>query len=408
MSNKEVYLKNITQKTQIFHYATGYSMSIYDDSKKMLKSFTSDKGLLELYTKDKYAFFLEVIEVPVGKGSCRINTFDKYSFILCDLYYDLDFSGFVVLGPIIITDSKMDSYIGSLDDINDITHVQLNQLDEINNLCDILYWTYNATNQPCNKIHNRILFDPYMQEQFFLDSKDYVIDNIGDNLDFELENAYKQITTYVIQREKNGVKNLLNLLLDLSMPTPVTSKAFHVDDLRIKKNIMLYFFSIINYIVIENEINSDFHLFFSSCIITEFEKAVSETTLRVICNELIDSLFDNMEDTLHINNKAVKNAMRYITDNINRRLTLAEVANHVYLDPKYFSRLFVNETGQTFTSYVNQHKLIRAKKLLRYTNKPLNDISLAIGMTSSANFSTFFKKHVGITPNRYRHNKQHF
>ncbi len=405
MMSKTSFIDEAIQKAKTFHYATGNSITIYDNEMNIIKGFTNDITLMLMNDNEEhYSHFLKQIELPIGQNKCRINVFDSFSFIVCDIYFQNESIGFVIIGPIIVTDNKTKVFSGASMSKDEISSTTMNQLEHIEHLADILCWTFSdiSISTPCKKSYNRASFLPYSLEQYFADSIDYVKQSTDIDTDLDFIDANQKMTQLVIDKDKKSIKKFLNSLIDLSLPSPSSKSETFVEDLRIKKNIMISYFSFINHVVMENIITSDFYIFFSSYIITEFERANSETELRIIVNELIDRLFDNMTNMPSTQNKSIRSAMQYISNNIHHKLTLEEVADYVYLNPKYLSRLFIKEVGISFKDYVVEHKIIRAKKLLKYTNKPLPTVSLAIGMESFTNFSTFFKKHVGMTPKKYR------
>jgi len=87
---------------------------------------------------------------------------------------------------------------------------------------------------------------------------------------------------------------------------------------------------------------------------------------------------------------------------LNRKISLDEVAEHLYMNPSYFSRLFKKETGETFIEYVNKMKVHRAKELLDQTNLPVAKICEALGYDNHSYFIKMFKTVAGVTPQEYR------
>ncbi|WP_245891208.1 response regulator transcription factor [Desmospora activa] len=95
-------------------------------------------------------------------------------------------------------------------------------------------------------------------------------------------------------------------------------------------------------------------------------------------------------------------ACRYVNLHLHKRITLEEVANHLYLNASYFSRLFKKETGETFIEYVTRMKINRAKELLDQTSYSVGKICELLGYDNQSYFSKTFKAHVGFTPVEYR------
>lgn len=99
-------------------------------------------------------------------------------------------------------------------------------------------------------------------------------------------------------------------------------------------------------------------------------------------------------------------ACEYIGQHYLGELSVKQVAEHIHLNPSYFSTLFKKEMGETFTGYVNRLKLQRAQVLLRNTDMKMTDICQTVGFEDSTYFSSIFKKHFHMSPSEFRQNKQ--
>jgi YesN/AraC family two-component response regulator len=101
----------------------------------------------------------------------------------------------------------------------------------------------------------------------------------------------------------------------------------------------------------------------------------------------------------------INRAVEHIRKNYNRKVTLEQTAALVYLSPAYFSRIFKEEMGVNFNTYVNQVRVDAAKKLLLNEAVPLVDIASQAGFDGQSYFSKVFKKMTGMTPGRYRESR---
>lgn len=132
----------------------------------------------------------------------------------------------------------------------------------------------------------------------------------------------------------------------------------------------------------------------------------SITDLDDLCyklQETIDVFTDCMFNYIPSKgNEITKKAIRYISQNFSRNLTLDEVADHVHLNPAYFSTLFKQSTGSSFKEYLNMVRIEESKRLLSNTDYSIIDISLATGFEDQSYFSKVFKKYTGLTPKQYR------
>lgn len=120
---------------------------------------------------------------------------------------------------------------------------------------------------------------------------------------------------------------------------------------------------------------------------------------------LESAILHTMEGLGQTKHKEILNARIYITKNIESKLSLDEVANHVYLNTSYFSRLFRQEMGITFIEYVTGLKMDRAKELLDQTAYSLGEICERLGYDNHSYFIKLFKNSVGNTPNEYKRNQ---
>lgn len=101
-------------------------------------------------------------------------------------------------------------------------------------------------------------------------------------------------------------------------------------------------------------------------------------------------------------NPVIEQALRYIESNMNRNLSRTEVAGAVNISEEYFSRLFKQETGDTFKDYILTVKMETAKELLWDTQLSVGIIASKVGYSNFSHFSQMFKSHTGMTPQEYR------
>lgn len=98
----------------------------------------------------------------------------------------------------------------------------------------------------------------------------------------------------------------------------------------------------------------------------------------------------------------VHKVMDYIRKNAHARLTLEDIAGQVYLSKSYLSSIFKQELGMSISSFVNQVRIERCKRLLRETDLPLVQIAAEYGFEDQSYFSKVFKRFTGMSPKQYR------
>lgn len=92
----------------------------------------------------------------------------------------------------------------------------------------------------------------------------------------------------------------------------------------------------------------------------------------------------------------------YMEHNLTRRLTLAELARVVHLQPTYFSNLFSEHMGIPPMQYLNRRRVERATALLFQGNAMMDEIAEAVGFSDVYYFSRTFKRFMGLSPSQYR------
>lgn len=98
----------------------------------------------------------------------------------------------------------------------------------------------------------------------------------------------------------------------------------------------------------------------------------------------------------------IEEALKFIQEHFNERLTLELVASKVFVNPKYFSHVFKREMGISFTEYVIRLKIEYACKLLETTNYHAYRISIECGFSDPSYFNRVFCAQMNMTPQTYR------
>ena len=88
--------------------------------------------------------------------------------------------------------------------------------------------------------------------------------------------------------------------------------------------------------------------------------------------------------------------------NLCEDLSLDALAQVAQMSPSRFRRAFQATVGQSPHSWLNKHRLERAKTLLAKTEQSIAQIAIDCGFSSQSHMTTIFSKHLGITPNGYR------
>lgn len=97
----------------------------------------------------------------------------------------------------------------------------------------------------------------------------------------------------------------------------------------------------------------------------------------------------------------INKAKDYMKSNYHKDISLEDVAEHVFLNHVYFSRIFKENTGQNFSDYLTSIRMEKAIELLRENKYKTYEISAMVGYRSSKYFSKVFRQTTGCTPREY-------
>ncbi len=97
---------------------------------------------------------------------------------------------------------------------------------------------------------------------------------------------------------------------------------------------------------------------------------------------------------------------QYIQDHLHDsdKVSLIHLAEVVFFNPSYLSRFFKQETGTTLSDYITAARIEKAKRLLAQPELKVQDVAERVGYGNATNFTRFFRKLTGVTPQDYRIN----
>jgi len=134
----------------------------------------------------------------------------------------------------------------------------------------------------------------------------------------------------------------------------------------------------------------------------------SQKVLKNYKSDFVDRFFetykiDKKSKEVNKNLEIIKN---FIDDNIDKNISLQEMAEKASLNQSYFSRSFKKKYGLSPHNYILNERVNRSKKLLE-KGFDIAQIALELGFYDQAHFYRAFKNLFLITPNEYKNIKQH-
>lgn len=91
----------------------------------------------------------------------------------------------------------------------------------------------------------------------------------------------------------------------------------------------------------------------------------------------------------------------YIYERYQTKTDVNEIAQRVHLNTSTFCRYFKKQTKMTFTDFVNQYRINRAKTML-LQDKSVTETCYAVGFESLSYFNKLFKKWIGENPSAFK------
>jgi len=83
-----------------------------------------------------------------------------------------------------------------------------------------------------------------------------------------------------------------------------------------------------------------------------------------------------------------------------------EYANELSISSDYLNRIVKAQTGKTAKEHIQSRIIVEAKRLLYFTEMTTKEIGFELGFSEPANFSSFFKSHVGVSPSKFIESKK--
>lgn len=95
-------------------------------------------------------------------------------------------------------------------------------------------------------------------------------------------------------------------------------------------------------------------------------------------------------------------AIRYMKENLERHLTLSDIASFTGYTPNHFSAIFRRTVGYAPMAYYNLIKIQNACQMLDTTDMHVNQIAAKLGFNDTYYFSRIFSRIMGMPPTAYR------
>ena len=145
------------------------------------------------------------------------------------------------------------------------------------------------------------------------------------------------------------------------------------------------------------------------------DEMLRQITEKPVFEEACEVVRMHMERTMEIlfelsassSERQARLAIDYIQKNyMDSTLSLNSICSYLNISTSYFSTIFKEETGETFTEVLIRTRMEKAKELLEKTTMKNYEIAEKVGFSDPHYFGISFKKMTGCTPTEYAREKR--
>lgn len=137
----------------------------------------------------------------------------------------------------------------------------------------------------------------------------------------------------------------------------------------------------------------------------DYSKKISEAEdkqeILDISREFLFSVSETINMKTPSSEAVIKKAKDYISEHFAENISLDDVANHVFLNASYLSRLFKQSTGENFRDYIINIRISKAVELIKENKHKIYEISEICGYNNPKYFAQQFKQVTGLSPREY-------
>ncbi|ULL17109.1 response regulator [Paenibacillus sp. H1-7] len=124
--------------------------------------------------------------------------------------------------------------------------------------------------------------------------------------------------------------------------------------------------------------------------------------LRCVLRETVDRIGAAFDRTPSSYSLVINKCLKIIKDRYHSGITLEALAHSLHITPEYLSSLFQKELGISFTAFLKDTRITRAKQLLIGSGLKTFEVAERVGYSDAKYFSRVFKEMTGTTPGEFQ------
>ncbi|ALS79759.1 MULTISPECIES: helix-turn-helix domain-containing protein [Planococcus] len=218
-----------------------------------------------------------------------------------------------------------------------------------------------------------------------------------DGLDkfFEIET---QLMYEIHHLEKERAKETLRELIDM------LSLRSEKDIIRSIRNYYIILSSVMARKLYEMRVPPKKAFAFNSACVELVDKHMNDSEFMFVADELIEFFVSIISERKQpsFGHQTVNKVVIYINDEVERDLSVEDIAKHFSISTSHLSRIFREHAGITLVEYLNVRRVEESQYYLRHSDKGISEISKQFHFCNQSYFTRIFKKYTEVTPKQFR------
>ncbi|HYF31085.1 MAG TPA: AraC family transcriptional regulator [Chitinophagaceae bacterium] len=125
-----------------------------------------------------------------------------------------------------------------------------------------------------------------------------------------------------------------------------------------------------------------------------------EAVMQMLTGNYLEPVLPDSSRRHHLG--TIERAKEYLLENFSNDISLQELAQHCYVSPFHFTRLFKQICAYSPFYFLQHIRLKHAETMLRTTELPIADICFRSGFNRLDYFSTTFTRKYAVPPSKYK------
>ncbi len=120
-----------------------------------------------------------------------------------------------------------------------------------------------------------------------------------------------------------------------------------------------------------------------------------EQVMEIVCPEKSIDYNGSTEEI-------IRRIHEYLLGHLADRITIEDLSKKFLINPTTLKKVFKSVYGTSLAAHIKEHRMEKAKSLLKETDMTISQIALAVGYESQSRFTTAFKKMYDVLPTAFR------